>query len=307
MRRRSNVALLLLLCLGCSSGPPREALPDRGEAPPRAAHADEIVALFNGEPIPWQAVAEKTLELNLKESVDHYVRWRLVEDRKAKLGIAHTPEELRLRSAAYLDQAKKSMGEERFRQQLQREGVTEDAKRAQLEGSAFLNQVFTLDKIVRHAALLEDQVEIDRAYFSNEAEAKRFQEAVAARGFDAAAQEFVPGERRSERGRLPREVFPKSQPPADPVLDAWILEALLKLHPGQTTGVEMSRSNLYYVIRLQGIRKGRDVVYPEVKGEVLDSILRDPPLQQEYLRWMERELGRYRIEYLDGASRKKPR
>src|SRR5207244_12279435 len=113
----------------------------------RRAKPEEIVALYNGEPITWQAVAEKMLELNLRESVDQYVRWRLVEDRRISLGIVHRPEELRRRAATYLEQAKEADGAERFRQQLEREGATEEAKRAQLEGSAFLAQVLTLDKI----------------------------------------------------------------------------------------------------------------------------------------------------------------
>lgn len=301
-------ALLLGTILGaaaaCSSPPPKENLPERGPAVERSVRPDRIVALYNGEPLTWQAVAEKTLELNLKESVDQYVRWRIVEDRRAALGIVNTADELKKRAAVYLEQAKKAVGEERFQQQLAREGATEDAKRAQLEGSQLLQQVLTLDKIVRYAALLEDRITIDRVYFADEAEAKRFHEAVGAKGFDAAAAEFVPGPRTSSKGRFPSERFSRTQPPADPVLDAWIVDAVLKLRPGEATGVEMSRSSLYYVVRLQEIRKGRDVVYSQAKDEVLESILRDPPGQPEYLRWMERELGRCRIEYSDGAARR---
>lgn len=290
---------------GCTSAPPKEALPDRGVSVPveRRVRPDEIVALFNGEPVTWQAVAEKVLELNPKESVDQYIRWRIVEDRRKDLGITHTADELRRRAASYLDQIKKSVGEDRFRQQLAREGTTEDAKRGQLEASQFLAQVLTLDKIVRFAALLEDQVRIDRAYFAEEAEARRFREAAGARGFDEAARELVP-ERKPERGGLLSECFPKSQPPSDPALDPRIVEELLRLPPGGITGVEMSRSNLYYVVRLQGVRRGRPVVYSQVRDEVFEDILRTPPAQQEYVRWMERELGRCRIEYPDGAAKR---
>jgi len=301
--------LLLLgtvLTAACSSAPPKENLPERTTVD-RKVKPDEIVALYNGEPVAWQTVAEKMLELNLRESVDHYVRWRLVEDRRAALGIVHTPEELRRRAATYLEQAKALMGAERFRQQLAREGSTEESKLAQLEGSAFLAQMLTLDKIVRYAALLEDQIEIDRAYFSDEAEARRFREAVTARGFDEAARESLPEPRTSARGRLGRELFPKSQPPTDPVLDPWILEATLRLKPGEATGVEMSRSNLYYVVRLQDVRKGRPVPYAEVRDEVLESILKEPPSQQDYGRWMERERAKVRVEYSDGAGKKGPK
>ena len=288
----------------CSSGPPKENLPDRATSmPERRAKSDEIVALLNGEPITWLTVAEKVLELNLRESVDQYVRWRIVDDRRKALGITHTPDELRKRAAVYLEQIKKQVGEERFRQQLVREGATEDSKRAQIEGSAFLSQILTLDKIVRFAAMQEDQLEIDRVYFADEAEARRFREAAEAKGFDAAAKE-LPAERTSARGRIPREVFPRTAPPADPVLDPWIVEALLKLPPGGITGVEMSRSSLYYVGRLHGIRKAREAVYTQVHNEVVDGILKDPPGQQEYLRWMEREVVRCRVEYSDGGSRR---
>lgn len=304
MKKLSLLGTALAALAACSSGPPKENLPDRSTTmPERRVKSDEIVALFNGEPVTWQAVAEKVLELNLRESVDQYVRWRIVDDRRQALGITHTPEELRKRAAAYLEQIKKQLGEERFRQQLTREGATEESKRAQLEGSAFLSQLLTLDKIVRFGALLEDQLEIDRVYFAEEAEARKFRAAAEAKGFDAAAKE-LPAERTSARGRLPREAFPKTAPPADPVLDPWIVAELEKLPPGGITGVEMSRSNLYYVVRLQGIRKAREVVYSQARDEVLEGILREPPGQQEYLRWMEREVVRCRIEYSDGASRR---
>jgi hypothetical protein len=82
------------------------------------------------------------------------------------------------------------------------------------------------------------------------------------------------------------------------------VDELLTLAPGALTGVETSRSNLFYVIRLRGFRKGRDIVYSQVKQEVLEGILKDPPAQSDYARWMERELARAKVEYADGASRK---
>lgn len=295
---------VLAALAACSSPPPKENLPDRASTmTERRSKSEEIVALVNGEPITWQTVAEKVLELNLRESVDQYVRWRVVEDRKKALGISHTPEELKKRATAYLEQIKKQLGEERYRQQLARDAATEESKRAQLEGSAFLSQLLTLDKIVRFAAMLEDQLEIDRVYFADEAEARKFKSEADAKGFDAAAT-GLPAERTSARGRLAREAFPKTAPPADPVLDPWIVAELVKLPPGGITGVEMSRSSLYYVVRLRGIRKAREVVYSQVRDELLEGILKDPPAQAEYLRWMEREVVRCRIEYSDGASRR---
>src|SRR5262250_2581058 len=130
MSARTIVLLAAALLGACSSAPPKEVLPERDTPLTARAKPDEIVAFYNGEPLSRQVVAEKTLELNLRESVDQYVRWRILEDRKAALKIAHTPDELHRRAAAYLDQARRQMGTQAFQQQLIREGVTEEAKLA---------------------------------------------------------------------------------------------------------------------------------------------------------------------------------
>jgi len=261
---------VLVLVSSCAAPPPKETLPER-TLPPAGSRVkpDEIVAFYNGEPLSWQVIAEKTLELNLKESVDQYVRWRLVEDRKSAMGIVHSPEELRRRAGVYLEAARRQLGAAAYRQQLEREGMTEEAKLARVEKSPFLSQLLTLDKIVRFAEVLEDRTEIDRAYFSDEADAKRFREACTAKGFDDAAKEQL-AERKPNRGLLPKESFSKAHPPQNPVLDAWIVEELQRMAPGDVTGLEASRSNYHYVIRLRGFRKGRDIVYSEVREEVLE-------------------------------------
>lgn len=303
MRKALILGIILGTLAACSSDPPKEVLPERIRPSDVRSRADEIVAFYNGEPLPWQAVAEKMLELNLKESVDQYVRWRIVDDRKKALAIVHTPDELHRRAAVYVDQAKKAMGDERFREQLLRESVSEDGKVAQVEKSRLLGQMLTLDKIVRYAELIEDRLEIDRAYFTEEADARRFHEACGARGFDAASQDLLP-ERKPSKGRLPRESFPKAQPPSDPPVDPWIVDELLRMPAGGVTSVETSRANLYYVIRLRALRKGRDVVYSQVKDELVEGILKEPPTQQDYATWMDREMGRCKVEYAAGAGKK---
>lgn len=300
---RTLLILGTLLLAGCASAPPKENLPPRDATPVGArSKPDEVVAFYNGEPLSWQVVAEKMLELNLKESVDQYVRWRLVEDRKKSMGITHSPDELRRRAAGYLEQARRQLGSAAYQAQLDREGATEEAKRAQIEKSEFLAQLLTFDKIVRYSEIVEDRLEIDRAYFADEGEAKLFKEACTAKGFDEAAKDLPA--RKASKGLLPKESFPSSRPPLSPVLDPWIVEELGKLAPGAVTGVEASRSNLHYVIRLRGFRKGRDVVYSQVKEEVSEGIFKDPPSQQDYQRWMERELGRVKVDYADAAPKR---
>ena len=298
MGLRTFPALGLAFLAAC--GAPRGESPRPVElppTPPRLDHGEEIVAFFNGEPIPWRLVAEKMLELDLKTAVDQYVRWRLIEDRRSALGFTNTAGELRRRAEVYAEQTRKQMGDDSFRSQMQRDGTTPEAWIARLARSNFLNEMLTLDKILRYNSLLEDQLEIDRLMFAEEREAVKFAESARAIGFDRAAEEWDKAERRPGVGRIRREVFGRSLPPASPILDEWILEALLKLKPGEFTGVEHSRSNLHYVILLRNLRKGRSVRYDEVQGEILEGILADPPAGPEYRRWIDREVAKCRIEY----------
>ena len=287
-----------LLTAGCSSASPRE--PALEALPPRAAagdRGDEIVALVNGVPVTARTVADRVLELDPKAAVDQYVRWKVIEDRQTALGVAHAPAELRRRAETYLRQLKRQAGEAGFRARLASEGATEEAYAAQLAGSRFLEQMFTLDMIVRYHSLLEDTLEIDRMIFVEEAEAGKFVEAAKAKGFDAASDELLKGGRSPRYARLPRETFPRSSPPAGPLLDAWVVEALLKLKPGGFTGVETSRSNLYYVVRLAAFRPARKASYAEAREEVLESVLRDPPADADYRAWIDREFSRAKVEY----------
>jgi hypothetical protein len=288
----------------CASAPPPVLPPD--ERPLRPDRDGEIVALYNGEPLRWREVAEKTLELDLKNSVDQYVRWKIVEDRRRALGILTPPEEVRRRAETFLRQTRKSFegGEAAFRAELTRQGFTEESYLEHLAGLRYMRETLTLEKIVRYQGMVEDAVEIDRMIFADEGDAKRFVEECAAAGFDRAAEEI--GKKAKNRiGRRPRETFRKSAPPGPPeapALDPWILEAVLRLKPGEATGVEASRSNLYYVIRLLSVRPGRDVAYADVRGEVLESVLADPPREEECKRWVQQEFSRGRLEY--GAGRR---
>lgn len=293
-----------LALAACSSAPRREpaveSLPSRPSA--STDRGEEIVALVDGKPVTARAVADRLLELDPKAAVDQYVRWKVIEDRRAELGIRHAPDELRRRAEAYAGQLRRQAGEAGFRAKLASEGTTEEAYVAQLAGSRFLEQALTLDKIVRYQSLLEDALEIDRMAFVEEEEARKFAVAARAKGFDAAADELLKGGRSPRYGRLPRETFAPSSPPASPVLDAWVVEALLKMKPGEITGVETSRSNLYYVVRLAAFRPGRKAAYGEVRGEVLEAVLRDPPQEAEYRAWIDRAFSRTKVEYRAGRK-----
>jgi hypothetical protein len=288
----------------CSSRGPIAPAPELSAGPGRSSRDDAIVAIFNGQPVTWRAVAEKVLELEPKAAIDQYLRWRLIEDRRLSLGITHTPEELRRRAEVYLRQSRQALGEEAFRAKLERERTTEEAYRAKLETSRVLSEMLTLDKIVRYQAVLEDSLSIERVVFAEEADARKFWEACREKGFDRASLDLAAAGRTRKIGRLPREIFPRTLPPAEPPLDSGILEELLSMRPGEYTKVETSRSNLYYVVKLEALRKGRNVPYAEARGEVLESLLQDPPRPEDYSAWVLRELARSRVEYAEETPRK---
>lgn len=280
-------------CGGPSAASPAEALSPAG--PARGASDGRIVAFCDGRPLTWREVAEKVLELDLPGAVSQYLRWRLVEDRRAALGIEHTPEELRRRAEALARRFRETLegGEPAYRQELARRGLTEEDYLRRLAASRFLADRLTLEKIVRYERLTEGALEIDRVVFEEAGEARRFADRCREAGFDRALEEAGAGTRRL------REVFPARLPPGPPgapPLEAPTLEEIRKLRPGECTGVETVRGNLFCVIRLREVRPGRPAPYDQVRAEVFESLLSDPPAEDEGRRWIEREFARLRIE-----------
>lgn len=284
----------LLILGGCAAGSRGDArLPDL-PADGRRERDDAIVALYAGEPLRWRTVAEKMLEIDPRTAVETYVRWRVVQDRGKELGIAPGLDELRRRAEAQVAQARKSLGERELRAQLAADGLSEKEYVDRLAGSSWLRQTLTLDLIVRYQRVVDGTLTIDRVAFADEAEARRFASRCKETGFDAAAE--VLGSLRGVR-RLPRETFARSAPPAEPLLDRWIVEALDLLPPGGVTDVESSRSDLKYVARLVEKRPGRPLPYPEAKGEILESVLKDPPGAEEIRAWIASRLALAKLEY----------
>ena len=272
----------------------------------RRERDDAIVALFNGEPLTWRAVAERMLESDPRTAVETYVRWRIIEDRKKELGIAPTPDERLRRAETQVAAARRTLPEAEFRARLASEGLDEKGYLKRLAESEWMRQLLTLDMIVRYQAMTDGTMTIDRAVFADEAEARRFAARCREQGFDAAAAELEASKKAGAR-RLPRETFARSAPPADPLLDAWIVEALDNLKPGESTDVESSRSDLKYVVRLVEKRAGQPLAFPAARAEVLESVLKDPPTGAETRAWISSRLDRARLEYPSPGSRPRER
>ena len=189
-----------------------------------------------------------------------------------------------------------------FHARLSAEGLEEKDYVARLAASPWLSQTLTLDLIVRFQALVDGGMTIDRMAFADEAGARRFRDLCREKGFDAAA-EATSAARPAGVRRLPRETFSRSSPPADPVLDRWVVEALDRLQPGELTDVESSRSDLKYVARLVDKRAGRSLPFAQGRAELLEGILKDPPEPEETRAWMGSRLERVRLEYPAAGGR----
>jgi hypothetical protein len=298
MKRPGLWATLLLAGLagGCAAG-------SRGDPPPalpgadgRRERDDAVVALLNGEPLTWRAVAERMIESDPRTAVETYVRWRVVEDRRKELGIAPTLDERRRRAEAYVARVRRTMPDAEFRARLASEGIDETAYVDRLAESEWMRQLLVLDLIVRYQAMTDGMLTVDRVVFADEAEARRFASRCREAGFDAAA-EGLQAARPAGVRKLPRETFARTAPPVEPALDPWIVEAVDALSPGQATDVESSRTELKYVIRLVEKRPGRPAPFAEARAEVLRSVLQDPPTPEDIRAWIASRSARARIEY----------
>lgn len=292
MRRASA---LLALAAACSS--PAPAPPPLPAPAPARERDREIIALYNGEPLYRRDVADKALELDVKHAVDQYVRWRILEDRKAKLGIDHTPEELRRRAETFVRRVRERMEEKAFREQLGREGLTEESYVLRIQASRFLSETLVLEKIVRFQSLSEERVEIDRVVFRVGAEAAAFHRRAREGGFDAALA-ALGGD--PSKGAHHHETFSRGLPRED--LDETTIQALFEARPGDLLDPVVTRLTLWCVIRVAARHAARQVRYQDVKGEILEGILREPPPPEELKRWLDRELSRSRIEYRAGRA-----
>lgn len=300
MNLRAEPALFFLLAASCAPSPEALEVP---RAPERRDKDDEVVAFHDGRPLSWRAVAEKALDLDLKYAVDQYIRWKILEDRRTSLGIANAPEELRRRAETFVRQTREGLGEARFKEQLDKEGFTEERYARHVQGLPWLDETLALEKIVRYATLREDALEIDRMVFADAGDARKFLDLCREKTYDKAADEFKPEERKKTIARLPRETFPRSRPPSRPEIDPALAERLFKMSPGEWTDVQPGPSGLHYVIQVLKKDEGRNVSYKEARAEILEGILKDPPPPQDCRRWIEGEFNRSKIEYANRNPR----
>ncbi len=300
---RSPLAAALLALSACASGPPLEPLPAPLPPDPLRAREERVVALWNGRPVTWGSVAERLMESELKHAVDEHVRAQIVEDRRAGLGIAHTPEEMRRRAREVIRQTRQEVGEDVFRAMLSRENFTEETYAAHLEGSERLSAALSLEKIVRYQAVHDGWVEIDWMVFARAEDARRFEQDAQAGGFEAAADAVMAA--RPAGVRRLRELFAAGLSPVDPELDPATAERLRGMKPGAALAAP-GRGGLHFVVRLADVRPPNPAPYDRVKGEVLELILSRPPSAQELRNWVNREFGRARIEYRRPGPAREP-
>lgn len=292
----------------CAAAPAKNDPPLPPVVESTRSRDEAVVALYNGRPLTWREVAEHVLEADLKQAVDQVVRARILEERKAALGIVNTEAELRRRAEAELRRIKAYMGEDALLTRLAAEGTTEARYVEHLSRSRALDEMLALDKIVRYQALVDDWVEIERVLLPDEGTARRFVRAFREKGFDAAAEEALRESPRPGPLRRVREKFARSFPPLRPPLPPAAVEEIFSLKDGEVSGVQPAGPGGWCVVKLLARAAGRRSPYAEVREEILSGILRDPPARDEYAAWLETEFSKAKVEYADrSASRNQGR
>jgi len=294
---RINVGLILLVLAGCSASAttvPRE-LPS-----PRKSSDSEIIALFNEEPITRSEVLEKLFELERRRSIDTYLRWKVIENTRARLGIVPTSEELERRADALILQYKNSAGEMEFRAQLEAQGFTEASYRASVLKNRLFLEKLMLEEMVRYSYFAEGWIEIDRVLFVDGGDASRFSALAQEKGYDAALAEVqAPKARMSRR---PREVFLRDLPPPD--LDPNTVGRLFEMEAGATTQVEVGPSGLSNIVHVRKRNPPSSESVDALRARVFEWVLEEPPADAELAGWIDLQLKRSKIEYADRGSQR---
>jgi hypothetical protein len=290
---------LLALALALSAcGPSRRDVP-RSDAPAKPNKDGDIVAFLNGEPITRAEVADRLLDLEPRRSVDVYIRWKILEQARARLGIANTPEELAKRADVMIAEYKKLQGEAEFRRQLEAEGYTEEAYRDFVAKNRLFVEKLTLEKMVRYSFLAEGWVETDRMLFADEEDAKAFLASAREKGFGPAVDAIK--EARGRTVRRPREVWLRDLAPAD--LSPETVEKAFGAAEGAILGVERGRGGVSIVLQVKKRVPPSQEKYGALRGRVFEWILAEPPREEELSAWIDLQLKRSRIEYADRGSK----
>ncbi|GEM_PF-6648694 len=288
--------IALLAFLGACAAPPPRQGPERGDE--KKTGDTRVVAFLNGIPVTWREVAEKAVELEFKRNVDLYVRWKILESRRAELGIANSPEELARRADAMIAHFKKSQGEEPFRRQLETEGYTEKTYRDFVIRNRLFGEKLTLEKMVRYSYFVEGWIETDRMLFAEEEDAKAFLARAKSDGYDKAV-DFT----KQAKGRItrrPREVFLRDLPPPD--LDPSTVDRIFSLADGTLTGVERTRSGSSTIVLVRRRFSARKESYDSLRERLFAWILEEPPADAELAAWIDLQVKRSRVEYADRSS-----
>lgn len=302
MNLRGPLPAALLVLLGCGTPATREVRPlADGLSESRRKKDDEIVALFNGRPVTWRAVAEHALESDFRAAVDRYVRSLIVQERRTALGIVNTPGDLRRRAEALVQASLKEPGKEAFLSRIDREGLSLEAYIERLAGSRALDEALALEKVVRTQAIRHGTLEVERVVFADPEDARKFSDSVSAKGFDASAEAFAGSGRAT---RLPPEILCLGSPSDPSPAEASLLRILGGMKPGEVTGVLAAPGDSRQVIRLRAMTPGRLLPPGEERERVLEGILRDPPSAAEIRGWLDAEFSRGTLEYADRPPRR---
>jgi hypothetical protein len=264
------------------------------------ARDGKVVAFLNGEPITWGQVTERAMNLGGRDLIDQYIYARLRDDIVRRNGIANTPDDLRARAQAIVDNAKRAQGEERVKALLRQEGVTE-AQYVQrfVDDPLFAERLLT-EKAYLFTLFCEATIEVEFVGFTDEKDAEKFlAELAGGAPFAKAAESTQPSSTASRILRFPRRRLARGFLPAQ---IAHLEDRLFRMKDGERTDLERTSQNLALVARVAKVHPPDGRPYASQRESIVEEILRSPPNDEQVKQWMDRLFRGSKIHYEDRYS-----
>ena len=266
--------LLLGLALGCSSPPEQPpTLPVQNQS-----KNNPVVAFYKGQPITWNEVSKKALQIDRKRTLDIYLRWRVLKDAIQALSIQTTPLELAQRASQIALQEKDQLGTNNFFAKLKQLKLSEKEYVAKLAQSPLLKETFVREQVLRYDAIQRGWVEYDQWRFTSKKEAEQFR----------------------ATGKTPKSpplrliLYGNMRPTG---LSKPAIDLLFSTPEGEKTLPLQGPDGTYRIMGIHKKSQARPVPWAEVKREVFSWILQNPPSRAEFLNWIDDQLKRSKIEY----------
>ena len=263
--------------------------------PEPAGEENRIVAFVNRKPIERRDLLRMAALWHEKEYLEEYIVWELIRQKKAELGIVHTPEELAMRADTAMRQIRQDFGETSFVKHLQEKNITEQDLKNTLINDGNLGERFANEKMTVYALLSEETIDLDLLIFPDEEGAKAFLRKIDSRDDRFERERLILEEDPHNKVQYIRtKPFPRGMGPT--FLSEQEEKELFAMEEGEVSNPIFCRV-CYLVARVRAKSKGKPAPYKELLSQILERILSDPPGDDIIRKWIERLRKRVDVKY----------